>query len=67
MGIAANAGDGWAGGGGAVRTYVARFLNLLGRYGFTVSPPASGAPRPLRGPAALELDECDDVGGGGQE
>ncbi|MFI5571182.1 hypothetical protein ACIA6T_28345 [Streptomyces sp. NPDC051740] len=39
-----------------------RHLNLLGRYSFTAGVPAAGAPRPLRDPAAPELDE-DEEGG----
>jgi hypothetical protein len=34
-------------------------LNVLGRYSFTASTPASGALRPLRDPDAPELDEDD--------
>jgi TnpA family transposase len=34
-------------------------LNVLGRYSFTASTPASGALRPLRDPDAPELDEND--------
>ncbi|MFI7641650.1 Tn3 family transposase [Nonomuraea sp. NPDC049400] len=37
-----------------------RNLNLLGRYSFTASTPASGALRPLRDPDAPELDEDDE-------
>nr|WP_242641031.1 hypothetical protein [Streptomyces kasugaensis] len=36
-------------------------LNLLGRYSFTASTPATGALRPLRDPDAPELDE-DETG-----
>lgn len=39
-----------------------RNLNLLGRYSFTASVPATGALRPLRDPDAPELDEDDDGG-----
>ncbi len=35
-------------------------LNLLGRYSFTASTPAAGAPRPPRAPDASALDEEDD-------
>jgi TnpA family transposase len=37
-----------------------RNLNVLGRYSFTASTPASGALRPLRNPDTVELDEDDE-------
>lgn len=37
-----------------------RNLNVLGRYSFTASTPASGALRPLRDPEAAELDDEED-------
>lgn len=38
-------------------------LNVLGRYSFTASAPASGRLRPLRDPDAVDLDDDD----GGEE
>ncbi|MGW1781854.1 hypothetical protein ACWCQQ_22300 [Streptomyces sp. NPDC002143] len=35
-------------------------LNCLGRYGFAAHPPYEGL-RPLRGPAAVHLDENDNT------
>lgn len=37
--------------------------NLVSRYSFTASTPATGALRPLRNPDTQELDEDDDGGG----
>jgi hypothetical protein len=37
-----------------------RNLNVLGRYSFIPSTPASGALRPLRDPDAAELDDDED-------
>ncbi|ONI49817.1 hypothetical protein STIB_61160 [Streptomyces sp. IB2014 011-1] len=42
-------------------------LNLLGRYSFTASVPATGALRPLRDPDAVELDEDEDDDGAVKE
>ncbi|MGE6736262.1 Tn3 family transposase, partial [Streptomyces sp. NPDC059900] len=39
-----------------------RNLNLLGRYSFTASVPATGALRPLRDPDAVELDDDESDG-----
>ncbi len=41
-----------------------RNLNVLGRYSFTASTPASGALRPLRDPDAAELDDDENSGEG---